>query len=169
MSDGFELNDSSRSESPLAEGLPERQPGRLRWKSVAIAFAIFAAGALLGLGLGRLDPGLLRGRWSQGSERIPPPPADAVMIAVENRTGVNLRKVVVNEEEFGDIGAGTTSPLHTMRHMHRYAAVKVETPSGPMQIMPTDYFGERVLERGAYTYVLTISDGRLLMECVIAM
>jgi hypothetical protein len=45
----------------------------------------------------------------------------------------------------------------------------VETPSGPMQIMPTDYFGERVLERGAYTYVLTISDGRLLMECVIAM
>jgi hypothetical protein len=42
-----------------------------------------------------------------------------VMIAVENRTGVNLRKVVVNEEEFGDIGAGTTSPLHTMRHMHR--------------------------------------------------
>jgi hypothetical protein len=169
MSDRFEHNDSSRPESPLADGFPKTHPGRLRWKSVAIAFAIFAAGALLGLGLGRLDPGLLGARWSQPSERIPPPPADAVNIAVENRTGVDLRNVMVNDEDFGDIGAGTTSPLHTMRHMHRYAAVKVETPSGPMQIMPTDYVGERVLERGAYTYVLTISDGRLLMECVIAM
>ena len=91
------------------------------------------------------------------------------MIAVENRTGMDLRKVVVNGEEFGDIGAGTTSPLHTMRHMHRYAAVKVETPSGPMDVVPADYFGERILDRGVYTYVLTIKGGRFLMECVVAM
>ena len=86
---------------------------------------------------------------------------------MENRTGVDLHNVVVNEEKFRDIGADTTSPDHTMSHMHRYAHVQVETPAGAMDIMPTDYFGERMLTGGAYKYVLTIDHGRLIMECVI--
>jgi hypothetical protein len=77
--------------------------------------------------------------------------------------------VLVNGEPFGDIRAGASSPGHLMQGMYRYAAVTLETPSGPMAATPVDFVGERQLPEGIYTYVLTIKHGQLQMECVLNM
>jgi hypothetical protein len=87
-------------------------------------------------------------------------------IRVENRSGVDFTSVVVNGQEYGDIRAGDRTNYHTMARAYRNASISLSTDSGPMAVRPTDYVGERQLADGNFTYVLTIRDGELLIECV---
>lgn len=87
-------------------------------------------------------------------------------IRVENRSSVDFTSVVVNGQEYGDIKAGERTNYHSMARAYRYASISLSTDSGPMAVRPTDYVGEPQLANGNFTYVLTISDGELLIECI---
>ena len=52
------------------------------------------------------------------------------------------------------------------KRQYRYGHVSVSTQTGPLEIFPIDYVGESPLGAGNYTYVLTVSGGRLFTECV---
>jgi hypothetical protein len=151
--------------NPSLSQPPPRQPYRLNWKVALLVLLGFAAGFASGFGVAAYHlPRTL------SSHRQPPSsPVHSVLITVENRSAVDFRNVLVNDESFGDIPAGGSSTEHTMHNMHRYAHVTLDTPSGPMDIMPGDYFAERQLSAGAYTYALRIDHGRLVMECIIDM
>jgi hypothetical protein len=88
-------------------------------------------------------------------------------IRVENRSGVYFKNVVVNGKQYGDIKAGASTNYQTMEHAYKYASVTLTTDTGPMAMHPIDYIGERQLREGNYTYVLTIQDGRLIIECMV--
>jgi hypothetical protein len=142
-----------------------------RWKALLSVLLVFAAGLATGLVIGlsvgacpSLFAGLFPPRYSFSTPQV-----HRVLIRVENRSPVDFRKVLINGEPFGDIRAGASSPRHVMQGMYRYAAVTLETPSGPMAATPVDFVGERQLPEGIYTYVLTIKHGQLQMECVLNM
>lgn len=103
----------------------------------------------------------------QESEGAPKPSADAPHIRVQNRTNIDFKNVEVNGKQFGDIKAGASSGYQVMEHAYKYARVTLSTDSGPMSMLPTDYFGERQLRWGYYTYVLTVQEGRLQIECMV--
>ncbi len=132
-----------------------------RWKSVLFALLAFAAGLTIGVCVG-LFSRPLQPRLSSPTLR-----AHKVAIRVQNRSSVDFRRVLVNGESFGDIRSGESSAFHSMEHMYWYAAVSVQTPSGPMAIMPIDFVGEQQLPESKYTYVLTTEHGQLDMECVL--
>ena len=163
MSDPSSPESSATPASGSSFEQPIPQPALVRrWKSVLSALLAFAAGLTIGVCIGLF------------SRPLPPRPSSStlrahkVSIRVQNRSSVDFRKVLVNDESFGDIRSGESSASHSMQHMYWYAKVSVQTPSGPMGIMPADFFGERELpEDTTYTYVLTIEHGKLVMECVL--
>ena len=87
-------------------------------------------------------------------------------IRVDNRSSVDFTSVVVNGQEYGDIKAGERTNYHSMAHAFRSASISLSTESGPMAVRPIDYVGERQLANGNFTYVLTVRDGELLIECI---
>lgn len=163
---------SSPSLSNSGFAQPRPQPALVRqWKALLSAVLALVAGLTIGLRVG-LSAGacpspfasLFPPRHSSSTLRARPVP-----LRVENRSSVDFRNVLVNGEPFGDIRAGASSPFHPMRHIHRYAAVNLDTPSGPLAITPIDFVGERELPEGLYTYVLTTNHGQLRIECVLTM
>jgi hypothetical protein len=95
------------------------------------------------------------------------PRVDGPHIRVENRSNVDFKNVEVNDSQFGDIKAGAFTSYQTMDIAYKYARVSLSTDSGPLRISPIDYMGERRLDAGNYTYVLTIQEGRLIIECIV--
>jgi hypothetical protein len=101
------------------------------------------------------------------SADAPAPRAEGPHIRVENRSGMDFRDVVVNGKQFGDIKAGAFTHYQVMEQAYKYARVSLSTDSGQLRITPFDYLGERQLGMGNFTYVLTIQDGGLRIECVV--
>jgi len=95
------------------------------------------------------------------------PRVEGPHIRVENRSAADFKDVVVNGKQFGDIKAGAATNYQVMERAYKYSRVSLSTDSGPLSIRPIDYFGERQLGIGNYTYVLTIQDGRLRIECIV--
>ncbi len=95
------------------------------------------------------------------------PRVEGPHIRVENRSGVDFKGVVVDGVQFGDIKAGSSTGYQVMEHAYKYARVTLSTDSGPLAIHPTDRLGEPRLKAGSYTYVLTVGDGGLGIECVV--
>jgi TonB family protein len=101
------------------------------------------------------------------SADVPKPTEQGPHIRVENRSGMDFKYVVVNGKQYGDIKAGEQTGYQTMSFAYRYASVSLSTDTGPLAIHPIDYLGERRLGTGNYTYVITVQNNTLRIECVV--
>lgn len=89
---------------------------------------------------------------------VSPAASPASQIRIRNNTPYPFHQVVVNNQPFGDIGAGQSSEYRTLPVAYRYASVQLVMGTHAMQLIPEDYMGERPLGRGRFTYVLSIGD-----------
>lgn len=99
-------------------------------------------------------------------------PTDATEVEVRLRNATNQRfdKVEVNfydgpVVDYGSLAPGESSDYETPRtRAYSYAWARVTIGAEKLVFQPTDSVGETPLSPGRYTYVLTISDGQLLIE-----
>jgi hypothetical protein len=79
-------------------------------------------------------------------------------IRVRNASEWPLTEVNVNGVPFGDIAPGQTTSYVPVRPAYRYANVSLAAGGHSMRLQIEDYFGEKPLGKGNFTYVLTVHD-----------
>jgi hypothetical protein len=86
-------------------------------------------------------------------------PAGQIRIRVENRTGLNLKRIKVSflrdTHLYGDLRNGALSHYYTPSKAHGHAYAEAYTKHRKIVCRPIDFVGAQLLEPGDYTYVLT--------------
>jgi len=81
------------------------------------------------------------------------------MVRVANDSNVEMRDVVVRfpsqTEKYGTVAANSETDYRQVRRAYRYGYVKAVVDDKEAVIQPKDYVGEKLLEPGKYTYVLS--------------
>lgn len=90
------------------------------------------------------------------ADTVSPAASPASQIRIRNNTVYPFHRVVVNDQPYGDIGAGQSSGYHTLPVAYRYARVGLVAGTRVVQLVPDDYVGERPLGHGRFTYVLSM-------------
>jgi hypothetical protein len=86
-------------------------------------------------------------------------------VRVRNETGADINNIVVGDKKYGDLRLNDSTKYQHWEVAYEYAFVSLTADSKTLEIRPIDFFGERPLGEGKFTYVLTISrDGRLEMR-----
>ena len=84
-------------------------------------------------------------------------------IRVRNASGVMVHSVVVGSVAYGDIGAGETTGYKEWGPAYPHPRVEFELGGARLRQIPDDHYGEVVLGRGKFTYILIVglpkSDG----------
>jgi hypothetical protein len=85
-----------------------------------------------------------------------------VAIRVRNASPYVFESVLVNtsggEHTYGALATGQSTSYESFASAYRYAYVKVMIDGQQVVWQPIDYVGEKKLEEGKYTYVLSIED-----------
>lgn len=83
-------------------------------------------------------------------------------IRIRNGSTYAFQSVYVNtsggENTYGQLPAGQSTPYKSFASAYRYAYAKVLVDGQEVVWQPIDYVGEKKLEDGKYTYVLSIDD-----------
>ncbi|MEM1270521.1 MAG: hypothetical protein AAGI08_10785 [Bacteroidota bacterium] len=94
--------------------------------------------------------------------------SDPVRLRIENASSLDFDSVSVgftsDDVEYGAIEAGQTSGYREFDTAYRYGGVTVEAAGQRYDIVPFDFVGERPLEAGEYTFVLTVVGPDLRLE-----
>ena len=84
-----------------------------------------------------------------------------IAIRIENASNKTFDNVLVKfpeqEENYGRVPSGSTSPYRTVTKAYRYAYVEIKVGDEVGLLLPFDYTGEPLVGPGRYTYRLTIS------------
>lgn len=91
---------------------------------------------------------------------------DDVEIRVKNISSLTYNDVFVNtgggKNNFGDIPSNKYSDYYVFNYAYRYAYVELKVNGETYKVQPIDYFGEKKLDPGKYTYKIDfIGDGGL--------
>lgn len=85
-------------------------------------------------------------------------------IRIENATDRKFDSVLVNfsgqKEVYESLEPGKMSPYRAVTKAYRYAYVEIKLGEERFVLQPIDFFGERLLKPGKYTYRLTIVPDR---------
>ena len=89
---------------------------------------------------------------------------------IRNDSNTDFERVTVEfpsqRESYGFIAKGTASGYRNVKTAYSYAFIEVFADKTQLVIQPIDYVGEAALGSGAFTYVLDIENGRLLLALV---
>ena len=83
-------------------------------------------------------------------------------IRIKNNSAYDFCNVVLNPEgrytNYGEIKGGETSCYRVYEKAYRYAYVNLYIDGEEYIIQPIDYVGEQPLGKGAFTYLIDVSD-----------
>lgn len=111
-----------------------------------------------------------------------PDPSGPVEIRLQNTSTAIMQDVVIGfpevtmggggpvepadaesgDVDYGTIDPGAVTPFRTIAKAYRYAAVTATVEGQQVELIPTDYVGEELLEPGRYTYELHYEGGSFL-------
>ena len=91
---------------------------------------------------------------------------DEVNIRIKNGSAFNYKDISVYNVDYGNLNSGEFSEYKTFETTYRYANVGLFIEETEYSFQPYDYVGETPLENGNYTYILTITDGNVVIELV---
>ena len=80
------------------------------------------------------------------------PDRETSMVRVINDTGLPLKNIRINDVPFGDLPIGGTSRYQPLTPAYRYASLRVVVADKEFAWLPADYFGEKPLGKGHFTY-----------------
>lgn len=84
------------------------------------------------------------------------PAAPIADIRIKNSTGQVISQVLVNGKDYGLLQVDEVSQYQKIGPAYRYANIRFFAGGRELRLVPEDYVGETVLERGKYTYVIKL-------------
>ena len=81
-----------------------------------------------------------------------------VCIRIKNTSPYDYELLLVGEKFLGDLKSGQVTEYRSFNRPYRYNSVRLAINSQVFRLTPIDYFGETPLEKGYFTYNISVQD-----------